>query len=103
MNQVKVKHVIRKVFQWIIFKAIRKIGSIAIRAVAFYVLLYAAVLFSVLIAEAVTGYTWPDNPIESDYPAPILFDVLAFFLGPYVFWLFAVAAYDLMKKEMENE
>ena len=83
------------------FKVIRKIGSIAIRAVVFYVLGWTTILFSFLIAEAVTGYTWPDNPVVSDYPAPVLFGVLVY-LGPYVFWLLKVAAYDLVKNVREN-
>jgi len=84
-----------------ILKTAQKIASIAIRAVAFYVPVWPIVVFSLIAAEAVTGYTLPDNPVKSDYPAPVLFDVLVFF-GPYVFCLMAVAGYDLAKYVRKN-
>ena len=85
-----------------ILKTAQKIASIGIRAVAFYLLFYATLIFSMIIAEAMTGYTSPDNPVKSDYPAPVLFEVIAFLLGPYVFWLLVVVAYDLAKNVRKN-
>ena len=85
-----------------IVKTAQKIASIAIKAMAFYLLFYATLCFSMIIAENVTGYTFPDNPVKSDYPAPVLFEVIAFLLGPYVFWLLVVAAYDFAKNVRKN-
>ena len=85
-----------------ILKTAKKITSITVRAVAFYLLYYATLCFSMIIAENVTGYTFPDNPVKSDYPAPVLFEVIAFLLGPYVFWLLVLAAYDVAKYVRKN-
>ena len=76
--------------------------SRAVHAAGFYVLSYCMVVFSVLITAGVTGYTVPDNPVESDYPKPVLFDVIGFVFGPYGFWILAVAAYDLVKTVKRN-
>jgi len=88
--------------QLYVLKVFRKIGSIVIRAAGFYVAVWATLLLSFLVAEAVTGYIYPENPIESDYPVPVIFDVL-FFFSPYIFCLLVVTGYDLVKYVRKNE
>ena len=78
------------------FKIASKIGSIAVRAAALYFLYWSTFTFSFFGAEVLTGYTYPDNPIESDYPVPALYN-LAIVCGPYIFWFLMVTAYDLTK------
>ena len=90
-----------RISQTYVLKVFRKIGSITIRAVGLYVAVWATLCLSFLVAEAVTGYTYPDNPIESDYPVPVMFDVL-FFFSPYIFCLLVVTGYDLVKCVRKN-
>jgi len=80
-----------------VLEALRRICSIVIRTTGFFVVVWACLLFSFLIPEAVTDYTYPDNPIESDYPAPVLFNVLIFVIS-YVFCLLVVICWDLVRK-----
>jgi hypothetical protein len=84
-----------------ILKTAQKIASIAIRAVAFYILYWCTGIFSFGNAECLTGYTYPENPFKSDYPAPLLYDLVVV-LGPYVFCFVAVATYDLIKSRRKN-
>ena len=90
-----------RISQIYVLKVFQRIGSIVIRAAGLYVAFWAILCLSFLVAEAVTGYTYPDNPIESDYPVPVMFNLLLF-LSPYIFCLLVVTGYDLVKYARKN-
>ena len=78
-------------------RAAGKTASILLRGLSLYLLTYLFIGLSLLIAWAVTGYDYPDNPLEHDFPAPLLHEIIAFLVGPYAFWMVFVAVYDLIK------
>lgn len=79
-------------------RAAGKTASILLRGLSLYLLTYLFIVLSFLIAWAVTGYNYPDNPLEHDFPTPVLHEIIAFLVGPYAFWMVSVAIYDLIKR-----
>jgi hypothetical protein len=65
--------------------------GVLVTAVWLYVLTLASMLFGLLVAWAITGYSPPEQPLNSDYLEPDSYGLIFALIGPYAFWVLVVA------------